>query len=465
MSVTAVKQSKRAFPLYAGVDCMVSQSRGGASAASMILAVLALATVFFLAEQSLHPVHESPSMTQVSQGPSLSRQIGIVMAGCLGSLMLVAPRGIRLGLGSVEAKLIVAFCVLCVLSVFWSDDLVFTLRRLASAVLCFLCVLGICRRFRPAELCFLTLLVCLAFLFLSILVEVSGNGFRMTSARYRFGGAVHPNMQGAYCSLICLASICLQRSSGRKRWLYRAVFCIGLVFLVLTGSRTACYAFFGAGGALWWISSTPRVRTLTITAVPVGLMLLIVVYEIVVGTSADGFLGFIAMGRDVNSMSTMTSRTPVWNELMRAISEQPLFGYGYQSYWSGDRSLEMTGRAGWGAESAHNAYLETILSIGLVGGALQVFAVLAGALRSRQLYLRTANAGYGFIFAVLMFGSIHSMAESTFSKPLFPCIVFVTGLAMIAFQHHDPDQSDAFNGRPLKRAEKSEAGEQSSAFC
>lgn len=367
--------------------------------------------------------------------------------------MCVVRGGNLLRLESAEAKLIVTFCILCVISVLWSHELSFTLRRLASAVFCFLCVLGICRRFRPDELCILTLWICLLFLLLSIFVEASGNGFRMSSARYRFGGAVHPNMQGAYCSLLCLAAICLQRNGGRLKWLYRALFFVGLVFLLLTGSRTALYAFVGAAGSLWWISSTPRVRTLAITVGPACLMTIIVIFEIAVGTSANGFLGFITMGRDVNSISTMTSRTPVWNELMRAISEQPLLGYGYQSYWSGDRALEMVGRAGWGAESAHNAYLETILSIGLLGGALQILAVSIGAIRSHKLYRRTACAGYGFIFAILMFGGIHSMAESTFSKPLFPCIVFVAGLAMIAFQTHEPTTGDlvGFRSRAMGR--------------
>jgi exopolysaccharide production protein ExoQ len=130
----------------------------------------------------------------------------------------------------------------------------------------------------------------------------------------------------------------------------------------------------------------------------------------------------------------MNGRLPLWSALIEAVSARPFLGSGYQGFWRSEEFFELMDRAGWMTESAHNAFLDTMLSVGLIGGALHILVVIVGIHLVRRHFMQTADGGYGFVLAVLVFATVHSLTESTFAKPLFPAMIFVTGLSMLAFQ-------------------------------
>ena len=408
-------------------------------------ATVGLGASFFLAEHSLRPeAPTSPSEAfETVQTVSRSRQVGIVSVGFLGCLLLVARGGRPLVFDTTLSKLILALGALCLVSVLWTDDVAFTVRRLCSALLCFTGVLGVCRQFRPRDLCRMVLIISFAYLCVGICVELLGPGYRIPGARYRFGGTVNPNLQGMYCALLSLSAACLYSKATSRLWTLRGMFVLGVAFLLLTGSRTALYSFLVAIASYWWLTSSWHTRALALTGLPTLVASLILLGHLA-GTDSNRFLSVITMGRDLETMSTMTKRIPVWSELLGYIGMRPLLGYGYQGFWHGDRVLEMGAATGWAATGAHCAYLETILSVGLIGGALHILAILIGICRARRCFLQTVDVGYGFIFALLVFGTVHSLAESAFAKPLFPGMIFVCGLSMLAFQR-DPtkDQRSA----------------------
>ena len=396
-------------------------------------ATVFLGISFFLAEHSLKKEFPAEEV-DAKQTFSISRQIGIASVGVLGCILLVARGGRPLVFNNALAKMILALGAVCLLSILWSDDIAFTIRRLGGAVLCFIGVLGFCRQFSPRDLCKMVLVLSVAYVCAGVASELGGIGYSMEAARYRFGGTVNPNLQGIYCALIGLSALCLLQGSTGNRWKLRGLFLFGVAFLLLTGSRTALYSFLLAVAAHWWLSSSPRSKALLLTGVPALLALLVLGYELFVGNATVRFLEVITVGRDVETLSTMTSRIPVWNELIHYIGERPLLGYGYQGFWAGDRLNQFAESLGWAAQSSHNAYLETILSVGLIGGTLHILIVIFGVFRSSRYYRDTADLGFGFVFALIAFATVHSFAESAFSKPLFPCMIFVTGLSMLAFQ-------------------------------
>jgi exopolysaccharide production protein ExoQ len=72
-----------------------------------------------------------------------------------------------------------------------------------------------------------------------------------------------------------------------------------------------------------------------------------------------------AMGRD----PTLTGRTVIWAEVIRAIGKHPFLGYGFYSFWQG-----LTGESGniimanhWSFGYAHNGTLEIFLQMGWFG--------------------------------------------------------------------------------------------------
>ena len=76
------------------------------------------------------------------------------------------------------------------------------------------------------------------------------------------------------------------------------------------------------------------------------------------------FLGLI--GKD----PTLTGRTDIWSAVIELISERPVFGWGYRAMWVPTDLVTMwvdmkTGE--WGVPSAHNAFLEVTLELGLLG--------------------------------------------------------------------------------------------------
>ena len=84
-----------------------------------------------------------------------------------------------------------------------------------------------------------------------------------------------------------------------------------------------------------------------------------------------------ALGRD----ATLTGRTDIWAALGEAIAARPWTGYGYGVFWQVDDGPVFWVRQAtvWPVPTAHNAWLETALSLGLPGVILAA-VIVAGAL-------------------------------------------------------------------------------------
>jgi exopolysaccharide production protein ExoQ len=136
-------------------------------------------------------------------------------------------------------------------------------------------------------------------------------------------------------------------------------------------------------------------------------------------------------GRD----TTLTGRTDIWAAVL-ALQPNPLLGAGFQSFWLGDRLVEM-----WQMfpvfrpNQAHNGYIETYLNLGWVGVFLFI-CILIGAYRTvRQRLLnpdgmarsmRTedpvlAKFGTGFLFAFILY----NVTEAVFVPLGVPFIAFL----------------------------------------
>ena len=111
---------------------------------------------------------------------------------------------------------------------------------------CVLAALGFARQFRPRNIAFMALAISTAYLAVGLGTELALGTFRPWQTGYRFAGTVHPNTQGGNLTVLCAASFCLARCSmPTKPWLW-VLFAVGLVFLLLTKSRTSC-----AGAGDW----------------------------------------------------------------------------------------------------------------------------------------------------------------------------------------------------------------------
>jgi O-antigen ligase len=107
--------------------------------------------------------------------------------------------------------------------------------------------------------------------------------------------------------------------------------------------------------------------------VPQPALLLLVILFIVFGASAP-FLGGSNL-RPFNSTfgrdETLTGRTEVWQALVPLAMGQPVFGYGFGSFWTTARQDL------YEINYAHNGYLDILLTLGAVGLAFYTFWLLS----------------------------------------------------------------------------------------
>jgi O-antigen ligase len=85
---------------------------------------------------------------------------------------------------------------------------------------------------------------------------------------------------------------------------------------------------------------------------------------------------FSAAGRD----ATLTGRTDLW-ESIRKMELHPIFGFGYESFWLGERLEHLWALHPWKPNQAHNGYFEAYLNVGIVGVSLVLVYVFATLLK------------------------------------------------------------------------------------
>lgn len=86
----------------------------------------------------------------------------------------------------------------------------------------------------------------------------------------------------------------------------------------------------------------------------------------------------VALGRRPD----LTDRHEIWR-IVLSMDTNPLIGVGYESFWTGQRALQVWEQLGvTGINQAHNGYVELYLNLGLIGLFLLAAGVLSGLVRT-----------------------------------------------------------------------------------
>jgi exopolysaccharide production protein ExoQ len=169
----------------------------------------------------------------------------------------------------------------------------------------------------------------------------------------------------------------------------------------------------------------------------------VIVVLVVAGLEAtfDLYHNIIIMrGRD----PSLTDRTAVWADVL-AMQQRPLVGYGFESFWLGDRLVVLWNKWWWRPTQAHNGYIETYLNLGFVGLALLAGLLLSTFRRiSRQLLsdFDFARLRLALLFAILLF----NYTEAAFKAVHFIWTIFFV-IAMEAPKRRQPDSIAALPRR------------------
>jgi exopolysaccharide production protein ExoQ len=181
-----------------------------------------------------------------------------------------------------------------------------------------------------------------------------------------------------------------------------------LVLLILSKSATSLIAVF-------FTLLIIRAFTALRARLSIPLALLIPVVVLAVSFAAFIFVGGESLFRMLGRSSDLTGRTELWGIVVTMIFKKPLLGYGYSSFWGGaaPESSIVESEIGWTPLYSHNGYLETLLSLGLVGFVL-LLIVLAMGFRRALLAAENGQAAYDmWPLAFLVFFVIHNLGECT----------------------------------------------------
>lgn len=370
-------------------------------------------------------------METQAEGGSLKRRISILAIAGLGLLGILVPGRHRFSGITPTIAMMALLVGWCLLSILWSELPSMTLRR--CLVLCCLCIgaIGIARQLTFRELLFLAWILPAIGLVIGVFAELSLGTFRPWAGGYRFSGTLHPNTQGESLVAMCLAVFCLARESRWKNHGYLLVFSIGLVFIILTKSRTS---FAGLTLAVTLILTLRTASSLKWSVGLAGLWCVTTAAVIVMIFNIDveqQLTELALMGRQEQAES-LTGRVPLWTFLTEFASERPLTGHGFDSFWTPDRIDTVSTELQWGLREAHNAYLEMVLAVGLIGAVLLMAIVLHTLRRAHVKYLQTGHPTFGFLFAMLVFGLLNGFTESGMVMPILVPFLLACGFIQMS---------------------------------
>jgi O-antigen ligase len=249
--------------------------------------------------------------------------------------------------------------------------------------------------------------------------------------------ALHPIGAGVFAAtaaLFVLIHTLFPHGTERPWWSFGLpvwFFIPPLVWVLLaTHSRGPLFAFAIAATLLLarkYVIGTRALLTsdrMLLALLASGILLLI---PVVTGKRGHRISYYVLRGQTTEEFVNMTGRTSLWDVAIDLLMQRPLLGHGYQA--ARDVLLQ---QVNWGGH-AHNALIDSLFSVGLVGAALlwTSFLLVLGASFLRTMRTHPPAVGYyamvccGMVF--LLFNAItgDSFAGVPSYEPmlLFLCVL------------------------------------------
>eukprot|EP00913_Durusdinium_trenchii_P004211 g3903.t1 len=258
----------------------------------------------------------------------------------------------------------------------------------------------------------------------------------------------HKNSAAASMVYLVLFGLYLRRSFYPK--LGSVIVLLAAVFLYATGGKTATAMLPTVLVLAWLFEHYTWMRSL-LTVGCIGMLNFVLV-------GLPQFPGLIELLESLGIDATFTGRNAIWAFTLERVSERPLAGYGFQSFWgSGLLSKETTESWAFLAAHSHNAYLEALLNGGIPGLLFVVTWLLVLPLRDAGRALRSDNDRTltRLFLRVWIFSIFLCCFENLFfvnTGPLwFTMLMAVFGLGLQA-------KASLRNGEPANRRPKARTG-------
>jgi len=329
----------------------------------------------------------------------------------------------------------ILYAAWCALSLFWVPYFWFSIRKVTILALFLLAVFGLARRIEMEDLCWIAIVLTSGYLVIGVLAEIAHGFYKPWSADYRFAGTRHPNDQAVQCAMLVLALGCRTWENRRRDWFLGCLLAVGMVSLILTKSRTglACSMVALAVVFLLRTRGTQRLFVASAGIAVVSFTLIAYTFVSVSASERAGDLAAMGRGKDVN---TLTGRIPLWKAILSDESEYFLIGKGYTSFWDEKTILKYSERFLWQIPHAHNAYLDQLLSVGIVGLSLYLALISTALWVALSRYRTSSRPALLFPVGLLVFAIVNGLTESKFPSAGVGSLFMFMSIAVMAL--HKP---------------------------
>jgi exopolysaccharide production protein ExoQ len=335
--------------------------------------------------------------TSVEEGSPLDAWFFFILIAA--GVYVLNKRGARLSEIVGNNQWLTIFLLYCLISIIWSDFPFVALKRWIKVIGHPIMALIVLTEPDPKEALTRLMKRCayvvvpVSILFIKYYPEL-GRGFdRWTGEPFNTGITTNKNALGADCLILGFFFFwyLLQTwQTDRDRWRRNelrliAGFLIGIWWLLSQAhSATAVTSLFV--GALVVVFVGMR----SINKNFIGTYLLAALTLLVVAELTFGISGRFSetLGRG----SGLSGRTLLWEALL-GLHTNPILGTGFESFWLGKRPEQLEGIFWFIPNEAHNGYLETYLTLGLIGVFLLLGLFVATFRKIRLELFR--NFGWG----------------------------------------------------------------------
>jgi exopolysaccharide production protein ExoQ len=379
-------------------------------------AFIALLLLVFVGLDAFSPplaVSQFGGVQETSRGDTL-RQVLYIGVFAVIVLCAMQRRGLA-ALNAVPLSMALLLCW-CLLSSLWAAEHGVALRRAGLEVVVVLSVLlsvdtiGAERAFRLWRILLAIILLAnwISIPLIATARHLPGELDPALVGNWR-GLYGHKNIAGAVCVMTALCF--LFSRNGWRNWIGILVAIAATVFLVMTRSKTSLgfLPLALAGGIVYrfgWRDSLSR-AILTVAA----LLLLL-------GLAGMAFLNADAIAHVLEDPAEFTGRAAIWAAELAYIHDHLLLGAGFGTFadTGGLSPLHDYISGSWveAVSHGHNGYLQMLVTIGGVGFALAMLALIAEPLR-RLWSLDWGQDGFKpLLFALFLFLILHNVMESDF---------------------------------------------------
>jgi O-antigen ligase len=241
----------------------------------------------------------------------------------------------------------------------------------------------------------------------------------------------HKNTLGMVCLILGLGFewrlLLAYRDRGdphriRRLMAYGSLIAMVVWLLLTANSATSLYCFLLGSSLMVATSLGGVMRKPALVHLLVGSIVSVAMFALLfdAGGSLVG-----AMGRD----PTLTGRTDIW-KLVLSMSENPLVGSGFESFWLGDRAARIWRSYYFHPNQAHNGYIEVYLELGWIGIIMLTAIIVIGYRNALGTFRLAPDAGR-IRLAYIAVGLIYDLTEAGFRMTSLTWFFFLISTVVV----------------------------------